>query len=284
MPKVSVLMPIHNTKEEYLREAIESVLNQTYKDFEYIILNNSPSNKEMDRIVKSYEDKRIRYVKADYEMGISKGRNKLMSLAKGEYYAILDHDDVCVPTRFEEEVKVLDKHPEIGVVGTLYERFPKSKGISKMPEKSEAIEEYLMEGCAVLHPSSMVRASVLKKNNIRYEEKFTPAEDYSLWCRLIGKTKFYNIQKVLMHYRWHGNNTSILQDDKRLAAVKKIHAFLQKDYPKLWKKVHQTAPYIVRGRLFDLIPILRMEIKGDTPPKWVNYLPFVKIKTKLKVK
>lgn len=276
-------MPIYNTKEEYLREAIDSVLSQTFTDFEYIILNNSPANSDMDRIVKSYNDKRIRYVRADYEMGISKGRNKLMELAKGEYFAILDHDDVCLPTRFEEEVKVLGEFPEIGVVGCLYERFPKSKGVSKLPESSEAIEKYLMEGCAILHPSSMIRASVLKVNNLKYEEEFTPAEDYALWCRLIGKTKFYNIQKVLLHYRWHETNTSKLQDDKRLEAVKKIHAFLRTDYPELWEQVHSSATYIVRAKLFGIIPISRKEIRGNVPPKWLKAIPFTKVKVKLKV-
>ena len=283
MPKVSILMPIYNTKEEYLREAIESVLCQTFTDFEYIILNNSPTNTEMDRIVGSYKDERIRYVKAEYEMGISKGRNKLMELARGEYYAVLDHDDVCLPTRLEEEVKVLDEHPEIGVVGTLYERFPKSKGISKLPEYSETIEQYLMEGCAVLHPSSMIRASVLKNNNIKYEEEFTPAEDYALWCRLIGKTKFYNIQKVLMKYRWHETNTSKLQDDKRLEAVEKIHTFLKIDQRNLWKEVHENCTWIVRGKLFGLIPIIRIQVKGNVMPKWLRLIPFLKIKIKLKV-
>ena len=195
MPKVSVLMPIYNTKEEYLREAIESVLSQTFKDFEYIILNNSPTNTALDDIVASYKDERIRYVKSDYEMGISKGRNKLMELALGEYLAVLDHDDICLSTRFEEEVKVLDEHPEVGVVGCWVERFPSTK-IAEYPEHNEDIERYLMQGCAVAHTAAMIRKSVV--NGVQYEEAYSPSEDYCMWCRLLGKTKFYNIPKVLM--------------------------------------------------------------------------------------
>ena len=280
-PKVSVLMPIYNTQEAYLREAIESVLSQTFQDYEFIILNNSPSNTKLDEIVTSYKDNRIRYVKSEQNTGISEGRNRLMELAKGEYFAVLDHDDICLPTRFEEEVKVLDEHPEIGVVGTLYERFPVSKGISKMSETSEAIEHHLMEGCAVLHPSSMIRASVLKENNIRYEEKFTPAEDYALWCWLIGKTKFYNIQKVLMKYRWHENNASKLQAKQMEQATASIHAFVRAEHPQLWKDVCENAPHVMRMKFFGIIPLGKFVQKGNKRPGLLKYTPFITTRMKL---
>ena len=282
MPKISVLMPIYKTNLSFLREAIESVINQTYQDFEFLILNDSPDHIGLDEVVAGFSDNRIKYFKNEKNLGITPSRNKLLDLAKGEYVAILDHDDVCLPTRFEEEVKVLDEQPEIGVVGSLYERFPKGGvRVSKMDEYNEAIERHLIQGCGVLHPSAMVRRSVLRNNNIKYEEEFTPAEDYALWCRLIGKTKFYNIQKVLMKYRWHNTNTSKLQGDKRSLAIKRMHAFLKKDCPELWNEVHKSATYIIRGRLFGIIPILRMKIKGDNPPNWLKYCPFLKITVRL---
>lgn len=281
MPKISVLMPIYNTQEQHLKEAIESVLSQIYTDFELIILNNSPSNTNLDKIVANYQDSRIRYIKSNTDTGISQGRNKLIELATGEYLAIFDHDDVCLPTRFEEEVKVLDNHPEIGVVGTLYERFPVGKGISKLSETSEAIEHHLMEGCAVLHSSSMIRASVLKENNIRYEEEFTPAEDYALWCRLIGKTKFYNIQKVLIKYRWHENNASKLQAKQMEQATTNIHAFVRAEHPQLWKDVCENALHVVRMKLFGIIPLGKFIQKGNKRQGLLKYTPFIKTKMKL---
>lgn len=153
-----------------------------------------------------------------------------------------------------------------------------------MPESNDGIEKYLMEGCGVFHPSAMVRADVLKKYAVKYESDFTPAEDYALWCRLIGKTKFHNIQKVLMKYRWHKTNTSKLQNDKRLLAVKAIHNLLKKEQPKLWEKVHHSGSYIVRGKLFGVLPILKMKQLSDKKPKFLKYLPFIKIKIKLEVK
>ena len=99
-------------------------------------MNAFPQNKRLDEVVKSYKDKRIRYIKSTQNTGISEGRNKLMRLAKGKYFAVMDHDDVCLPSRFEEEVNVLDKHPEIGVVGCWVEKFPVTK-IVKYPEKKQ---------------------------------------------------------------------------------------------------------------------------------------------------
>lgn len=273
-------MPIYNTKEEYLREAIESVLSQTFKDFEFIILNNSPSNTELDKIVTTYEDNRIRYVKSDCETGISQGRNKLMELAKGEYFAILDHDDVCLPTRFEEEVNVLDQHPEIGVVGCWVERFPATK-IAKYPEDSKEIEQYLMQGCAVAHTAAMIRKSAL--NNLQYEEVFSPSEDYALWCRLLGKTDFYNIPKVLMKYRWHDENTSKGQATKMANATKMIHDFVRKEHPDIWQDVCENAIHVVRLRLFGLIPCGKFTQNGNKRTGITKYLPFITAEMKLEV-
>lgn len=282
MPKISVLMPVYKTNEKYLREAIESILSQTYTDFEFLILDDCPEDTRED-IVLSYKDNRIKYFKNDVNLGITPSRNKLIDLAQGEYLAVMDHDDIALSDRFSEEVNILDTCPEIGVVGALYIRFPKIKKASKLPENSKDIEEYLMEGCAVFHPSAMIRASVLKENGIRYEENFTPAEDYALWARLIGKTKFYNIQKILMKYRWHETNTSKLQDDKRLKSVDKIYEFLKNEQPALWEKVHQNNVYIVRGKLFGLVPVFKIKQLSNKKPKYLKYIPFLKIKMKLEV-
>lgn len=105
-PKVSVLTPIYNTDPEYLRERIESILNQTFSDFEFLILNDSPDNNEIEKIVLecAKKDKRIKYSKNDYNMGITPSRNKLLEMANGEYLAIFDHDDISLPKRLEKEV------------------------------------------------------------------------------------------------------------------------------------------------------------------------------------
>lgn len=116
MPKVSVLMPVYQTDEAYLRQAIQSILNQTFSDFELLILDDCPSNSR-EQIVRSFTDLRIRYQKNPKNLGISATRNRLLDLAKGDYFAVMDHDDIAMPTRLACQVRVLDNNPDIGVVG-----------------------------------------------------------------------------------------------------------------------------------------------------------------------
>lgn len=277
--KVSVLMPIYNTNEKFLREAIESILAQTYQNFELLILNDSPDNTHLDDVVSSYNDPRIIYAKNEKNMGISKSRNKLMKMAKGEYFAVFDHDDVSLPLRFEKQVAYLDFHPEVGVCGSFFGLLNKNK-ITKKPVSSDLIENALMMGCAVHHPSSMIRASVLKENHIEYEEEFTPAEDYALWARLIGKTKFYNIPEPLILYRMHDTQTSCIQEEKMKRATEKIHAFVRHDNPNIWKKVCEEVPCIVRVKLFNMIPVAKFKTTGYMYKGVLKYIPFLTIRVK----
>ncbi len=241
-PKVSVLMPVYKTPENYLREAVESILNQTYTDFEFLILDDCP-DKPVEQIVKSYKDKRIKYTKNPKNFGISDSRNKLIDMAQGEYLAVMDHDDVSLPERFAKQVAFLDLHKEIGVVGTWYERFPDSK-IKKRYVIDSQIKRDLMYNCSILHPSSMIRKSVLLQNNIRYKAEFSPAEDYALWIQLIGKTKFANIPEELFLYRRHQSNTSKLQLTKMLEVSKQIRNYNQQIHPDLYSSATRCTNYI----------------------------------------
>lgn len=106
MPKVSALMSSYKTPEAYLRAAIERILVRTFKNFEFLILDDCQTD-DREQIVKSYADKRIKYAKNPQNMGISASRNKLIDLSRGEYLAIFDHDDISLPTRLEKEVAYL---------------------------------------------------------------------------------------------------------------------------------------------------------------------------------
>ncbi|MCQ2582028.1 MAG: glycosyltransferase [Alphaproteobacteria bacterium] len=277
-PRVSVLTPIYNTKPEYLREMIESILNQTYTDFEFLILNDSPDNKEIEKIVLDYakNDKRIKYSKNDKNMGITPSRNKLLKMAKGEYLAIFDHDDISVPTRLEQEVAYLDTHPYIGVVSGWLEKFGdkrKNGEIWSQPEYDSEIRISLMHNCHVMHTASMLRKSVLTNNNIEYEEFYTPAEDYRLWARLMDVTHFYNIQNVLVKYRWFGNNTSKRMETQREEAAANIRMELCGKYPEYAKQVIRTkfVGTVFRLRLFGKIPLLK--IKNN----WILLFEFIPV-------
>ena len=269
MPKVSVLTPLYNTNPKFLKEMIESILNQTFDDFEFILLNDSPNNKELKDIVLSYKDNRIIYIENEENIGISKSRNKLLELAKGEYIAIFDHDDISLPQRLEKQVNFLDKNPKIGVVGSNFRRFSNNRK-SKNPENNLDIKiNLVVRGCIMTHSSVMIRKSLLTENGIKWEEDYSPCEDYMLFAELIDKTMFYNIREPLLMYRDHENNTShnqstIMEDKENL-----IKNILYKKYP-YYASFPSNSSSI---NLFGFIPILKKEKKGNR----VKYLLFGKI-------
>lgn len=256
MPKVSVLMPVYKTNEVHLREAIESILSQTFTDFEFLILDDCPED-DREAIVKSYDDKRIKYLKNEQNLGISSSRNKLIDMAKGEYLAVFDHDDISLPTRFAKQVQYLDEHKEVGVVSCNIKTMIRCK-VCKNPEQDKAIKLALMRVCALTHPASMIRKKVLFDNNIRYEEEFSPSEDYALWCRLIPVTKFHNLDEILFHYRDHAENTSHLQSEKMRQATLSIWTFVANENPSLYNEFLLKAKRTTRIRAFGFIPFLKI--------------------------
>lgn len=275
-------MPVYKTNEKYLREAIESILNQTYRDFEFLILDDCPSDTR-ENIVKSYNDERIKYFKNEKNLGISKTRNKLIDLSSGEYLAVFDHDDISLPTRFEKEVEYLDSHPDVGVVSCNFKTLIKQKE-SSLPNNDEDIRLGLMGGCVILHPASMIRKSILINNNIRYEEEFSPAEDYMMWCRLIKYTKFHNIKEVLFNYRDHDQNTSHKQNTKMIKVDILIKSIIKKEYPDLYNTFLSLSRQIYYFKLFNLIPIITIEkLNRKISIYLFNKIPLLSIKTKVKL-
>jgi len=261
MPKISVLFPTYNTKEEYLREAIESVLNQTFSDFEFIVLDDCSPDPNVEKVVKSYTDPRIRFYRNERNLGISQTRNKLIDLASGEYLAVMDHDDVSLPERFEKEAAYLDAYPDVGVVSCKAEKFPHG-GLTRNPENDKEIKLAMMRSCAITHSACMIRKSVLADNNIRYEEEYSPSEDYALYVRLMKVTKFHNLPEVLFRYRWHADNTSHKQRDKMRAATFALHALVKAENPALYDEFLLRATHTARVRLFGFIPVLKIETRG----------------------
>lgn len=255
MPKVSVLMPIYKTQKDYLKEAIESILNQTYKDFEFLILDDCPDDSRED-VVKSYKDKRIVYHKNEKNLGISASRNKLLDMAKGEYIAVFDHDDISYPQRLEKQVAYLDTHPEVGILGCSIRKLP-NKRIITNPTESHAIKVALMGYCAIAHTTAMIRKNVLTQNKIRYKEQYSPCEDYALWGDLIPYAEFHNLEDVLLGYRDYAGNTSHKQNQKMNNKGAEITSYLRAKYPELNIEFGFKVTHTDYIRLFGFIPLLK---------------------------
>lgn len=279
--KVSVLMPVYKTKEEYLRAAIDSILGQTFEDFELLIVDDCPSS-PVDKIVKSYSDKRIKYSINEKNMGISDVRNKLVDMAKGEYLAIMDHDDISLPTRFEKQVKMLDENKNLGVVGTYSQSFPNNKTV-KNPTSNEDIQIGMLVACNILHPTTMIRKAVLKENNIKYQSKYSPCEDYAIWCDLLEKTEFANIPEVLFNYRVHETNTSKLQKETLTDRTEIIRAIAKAKHPALWEIAKATgALEVTRIKLLGIPFFTVKKNYKSTKVYMFEFVPVMKIKTKYK--
>ena len=272
--KVSVLTPIYRTDERFLREAIESVLKQTFTDFEFLLLDDCPEDSR-EAVVRSYGDQRIVYLKNDRNLGITASRNKLIDLAKGEYLAVFDHDDTCRPERFAKEVAYLDAHPECGVVGGWTK--PSCGTPNIYPESDHAIRLAMMEGASVWHPASMIRRSALDAAKARYEAEFTPVEDYMLWMRLLPHTAFHNLQEVVLDYRWHESNTSVVRKRELDAQVARVKAWAKVQEPELYAEYELRRETMRRVRFFG-VPVLKIMTSGrETEIRLFDRIPFLRV-------
>ena len=273
--KVSVLTPIYKTNERFLREAIESVLNQTFGDFELLLLDDGPDDSR-EAVVRSYADRRIVYLKNDQNLGISASRNRLLDLAKGEYLAVFDHDDICRPERLAKEVAYLDAHPECGVVSGWVKST--AGGINVYPEDDHDIKVAMMNGISMWHPAAMIRKSVLESAGLCYDVAFTPVEDYMLWMRLIPHTVFHNLQEVLIDYRWHGSNTSILRKRELDAQDMRCKAWAKVNLPELFAESELRRETKSRICLFGL-PFLKVRSsRRETDIRLWSWIPLIRIR------
>lgn len=255
-PRVSVLVPVYNTKEEYFRETIESILNQTYKNFELIILDDA-STTNIEEIVRSYKDNRIRFYKNPKNLGISLTTNKLIDLAKGEFIALMDSDDISVSTRLQKEVDYLDKNPTVSIVSCAYEEFPINK-INLPPKKVRYLD--LMCFNFMSNPGCMMRLADINRYHLRYDPKFPPCQDYEFWSRAIRYLKIENIQEILLKHRRHQNN--FLQthpgaeSQNNYIIRKKMVEYLTED-PKLQNEIlsliYPSSFKIIYGKLMECV-------------------------------
>lgn len=211
--KVTVLMPVYNG-EKYLSEAINSILSQTYKDFELLIINDGSTDKS-EEIIKGYNDQRIKYIANDYNIGIIRTLNKGLSLIKSEYIARMDADDVSLPERLEKQIQFMDTHPDIAVSGTSILMFNETGNLRKkrVNKDPKQLKTELLFKCALMHPTVMIRKRVIDEGNFTYNEAHQSVEDFGLWQNLSFYYKLSNIQEVLVKYRV--NETGITEVAKK---------------------------------------------------------------------
>ncbi|HAT4149657.1 TPA: glycosyltransferase family 2 protein, partial [Clostridium perfringens] len=223
--KLTVFMPVYNS-ERYLRKSIDSILNQSYKNFEFLIINDGSTDSSVD-IINSYNDKRIKLINNKENKGIPYTRNLGLELSTGDYIAIMDSDDISYINRLEKQINYLELNPDIDILSSNFDELYNNSIIkSKSNNKnSDVIKIELMFRCCIGNPTVMMRRKTFVDNKINYREECFVAQDYSFWVESIKKCKFYHMKDSLIAYRTgHENITkkSSKNKQKRKNIIDKI--------------------------------------------------------------
>ena len=242
-PLISVLMPVYNCSK-YIYNSTISILNQTFSDFELIIIDDCSTDNTVD-ILKKFNDERIVLIVKQKNTGITNSLNYALDIAKGKYLARMDGDDISNIDRLEKQYEFMESHPDVVLCGGGYEVIKSNyehgqKGDIFVQKASAAtldvltrawirifwgkgdiriktFKPYLLHGellfdlathCSFAHPTVMIKSEVLKMNKVKYNPKCEPAEDYEMWTKLSEYGKLANIPDILIKYRIHEYQTT----------------------------------------------------------------------------
>ena len=222
---ISVLLPVYNA-ENFIKDCIDSILAQTYSNFELIIIDDCSNDSSVD-IIRSYTDKRIKLILKPRNTGYTESLNQGLTIARGFFIARMDADDVSMPNRFELQVNFLRKNPLVAICGTDAHVIGANFKFN-FPESYEAIKINLLFGSSLIHPTIMGRGDILKR--YRYDSSLEPAEDYDLFTRIALNYPLMNLPESLLNYRVHNSQTSnvrsaIQQDRMRPSMYRMFQVF-----------------------------------------------------------
>ena len=206
---ISVIMSVYKEPTEWLCQSIDSILNQTFPDFEFIIICDNPEYNDGIKKLKDYavKDCRINLIFNEENIGLTKSLNKGLKVSKGKYVARMDADDISLPTRLEKQYEYMENHPDVIVLGTMLKRFG-HETCKTWWEPNEAanysdddLKAQMLFGNCIAHPTAMIRKDVLSLNHITYDESYRHSQDYRLWEQLMPFGKFAKLKDVLLNYR-----------------------------------------------------------------------------------
>ncbi|MDP8306115.1 MAG: glycosyltransferase family A protein [Candidatus Chlorobium antarcticum] len=226
-PKVTVLMPVHNG-QQHLREAIESILKQSFTDFEFLIIDDG-STDGSTAIVKTYNEPRIRLIANTENQGTVHVLNQGIQEAKGEYIARMDADDISLPQRLEKQVRFMDSRPDIGISGAGMRLIKKGKlkNTRTQPEQDKELKITLLFNTCFFHPTVIIRTALAKKHP--YPDNLVYTQDYNYWTKLAPLTRFANLKETLLYFREHEGQLSTRKADLQITNARNIReAYLRR--------------------------------------------------------
>lgn len=210
-PRITVLMSVYNG-DEYLRESIESILNQTFYDFEFLIISEYDTSDESLAIIQSYSDERIRHIHNTTHLGLVKSLNRGLKEAKGKYVARMDADDISFRDRLKLQFDFIETNPRLAVVGgavVQIDEIGRKHNTIKYPQKDKQVKEKLFNGwCCFAHSTVLIRKEFVCLVG-GYRNCFNLAEDYDLWLRLADSYELVNISRPVLYLRAHRKQVSL---------------------------------------------------------------------------
>src|SRR5690606_4754617 len=227
-PKITAFMAAYNA-EKYIKQAISSILNQSFEDFEWLIVNDGSTDQTV-AAVRSFDDPRIRLIHNESNQGLVFTRNRVLEEARGEFVAVLDSDDIAVPERLEVQYDFMQRHPDVALCSG-HAALIDEKGTATGQRFIVPTDEVNMEvffGNPFINPAAMFRTAVLRE--LGGYRDYAPAEDFDFFLRVSEKYPVSNLDQLLVYYRVHGQNTSAIKPAK----IRKIETEILKDMYIRW--------------------------------------------------
>ena len=216
-PLVTVILPVYN--RPHVIYTIESILQQTYKNIDLLIIDNASTDNTVE-VIRGIKDSRIRLIVNESNRGQTFSINRGLKLARGTYIARIDSDDFALPSRIEKQVSFMESHPDYGLVGCWVHYMndaDKLTVLMKMPVTDKGLRFMQEFACGVYHSAAMMRKSILDEFHIRYNPDIAMAEDYDMWKQIMQHSKAQNLGEVLLYYRRGGSNDSKKYKDTMLS-------------------------------------------------------------------
>ncbi len=241
---VSVLMSVYNTPQDYLKEAVESILHQTVRAIEFVIVDDGSDHKEVQRYLNDVviTDNRIRLIRNPENIGLTRSLNVGLPMCQGQYIARMDADDISCPDRIEKQVSFLDSHENTALVGSRITVIDADgREMEEAPSSRDLDDPELYRICSLLqhagppHPTFMFRASFLRENGIRYREDILKAQDYGIMADILKADGQINIMKEqLLKYRVHGGQiTSTSTVEQKAYQCRVSYDYIKHAFPEL---------------------------------------------------
>ncbi len=266
MPVVSVIISVYNAAP-FIGEAIQSILNQYYNDFELIILNDGSTDNSAS-VIKTFKDNRIIFIDDNINIGAPARFNQAIKIAKGKYIAHMGADDISLPERLKLQVELMEKNNEIGICGTDVTIFNSKKKLGKWyyPEHHSEIKVRQFFSVGFAHPSVVIRKKILIENDLFYSSTCFPAEDYELWYRLLKVTHGSNIKKNLLLYRISDNQVTATKKELVKSNTEIIRNRYLKDLGIVDENQYKYHTSLINDKWFDDIDF------NNKAFAWCNFL------------